>query len=381
MRQGRRWLRQGVQRGPSHLHGRRIWRAQRRGAGAWGSNVHTSGQPPVGDKVVARIKVSSGNQWHAGGASILGDILAVSTENTRAYMDKQGELLFYSVPHFRREQNMDFYFQRTYRGPLQAVLLDWAGTTMDYGCFAPAVAFVAVFKKYGVPISIEEARVPMGAHKRVHIQQISQMEGVARRWEELHGNKPTEQDVDKMFADFIPMQLEVLADYADLIPGTLETVAALRKQGLKIGSTTGYTGEMMDLLQKEAADRGYAPDVSCCATQVPAGRPEPWMCIQNAMDLQVYPMEAMVKVGDTLPDIWEGLNGNMWTIGLAKTGNEMGLTEAQIDALAPDVRQRKLQLAYDRMAMAGAHYVVDSIADILPCIEQINARLARGERP
>jgi len=276
---------------------------------------------------------------------------------------------------------MDFYWQRTYRGKLKAVLLDWAGTTMDYGCFAPAVVFVAVYEKYGVPITIEEARVPMGAHKRDHIRQISQMEGVAQRWEERHGSKPTEEDVGQMFTDFIPMQLEVLADYADLIPGTLEMVAELRRQGMKIGSTTGYTGEMMGLLQKEAADRGYVPDATCCATQVPAGRPAPWMCIQNAMDLQVFPMEAIVKVGDTLPDIWEGLNGNMWTIGLAKTGNEMGLTEAQIQALDPDVRQRKLDQAYNRMAMAGAHYVVDAISDIMPCIEDINARLARGERP
>lgn len=276
---------------------------------------------------------------------------------------------------------MDFYWQRTYRGPLKAVLLDWAGTTMDYGCFAPAVVFVAVYEKYGVPITIKEARVPMGAHKRDHIRQISQMEGVAQRWEERHGRKPTEEDVEQMFTDFIPMQLEVLADYADLIPGTLEMVAELRRQGMKIGSTTGYTGEMMGLLQKEAADRGYTPDATCCATQVPAGRPAPWMCIQNAMDLQVFPMEAIVKVGDTLPDIWEGLNGNMWTIGLAKTGNEMGLTEEQIQALDPEVRQRKLEQAYNRMAMAGAHYVVDAISDIMPCIEDINARLARGERP
>ncbi len=276
---------------------------------------------------------------------------------------------------------MEFYFQRTYRGPLKAALLDWAGTTLDYGCFAPAVVFMEVYKKYGVPISIEEARVPMGAHKRDHIRQISQMENVSQRWEEAHGSKPTEEDVEKMFVDFIPMQLAVLADYTELIPGTLEAVDELRRRGMKIGSTTGYTGEMMGLLQEEAAARGYAPDATCCATQVPAGRPAPWMCIQNAMDLQVYPMEALVKIGDTLPDIWEGLNGNMWTIGLAKTGNEMGLTEAQIDALDPDLCKRKLERAYDRMAMAGAHYVVDGIADIMPCIDDINARLARGERP
>ena len=87
-------------------------------------------------------------------------------------------------------------------------------------------------------------------------------------------------------------------------------VADFRKRGLKIGSTTGYTGEMMKLLLGEAKKRGYEPDSSVCATDVPAGRPEPWMCLQNAMNLQTYPMEAFVKIGDTLPDISEGLNAH-----------------------------------------------------------------------
>ncbi|MBF0107003.1 MAG: phosphonoacetaldehyde hydrolase [Deltaproteobacteria bacterium] len=276
---------------------------------------------------------------------------------------------------------MTFNYQRQYRGPLKAILLDWAGTTMDYGCFAPAVVFVEVYKRKGVPITIEQARIPMGAHKRVHIQQIAQLEDVANRWKQVHGRAVSEQDIDDMFKEFIPLQLQCLADYADLIPGTLEAVAAFRKMGLKIGSTTGYTGDMMALLANEAKKRGYVPDSTVCATQVPAGRPEPWMCVQNAMNLKIFPMEALVKVGDTLPDIDEGLNCGMWTIGLAKTGNEMGLTLAQIEALEPDVRQRKLARAYTRMYQTGAHYVVDSIADCLPVLHDINNRLARGERP
>ena len=184
-----------------------------------------------------------------------------------------------------------------------------------------------------------------------------------------------------MFKEFIPLQLECLAQYADLIPGTLEAVADFRRRGLKIGSTTGYTQEMMDLLQAEARRRGYEPDATVCATQVPAGRPHPYMCLQNAILLQTYPMEAMVKVGDTLPDIEEGLNAGMWTVGLAKTGNEMGLTEQQIEALDPEVREAKLARAYKRMQQTGAHYVVDSIADVPPLLNEINARLARGERP
>lgn len=276
---------------------------------------------------------------------------------------------------------MDFVFQRSYRGPLQAVLLDWAGTTMDYGCFAPAVVFMEVYKRKGVEISIQEARAPMGAHKKVHIRTIAENESVAQRWEEVHGRKPNECDVEEMFREFIPLQLACLADYAELIPGTLETVAECRRRGLKIGSTTGYTEEMMQVLMAEAKRRGYAPDATVCATQVPAGRPHPFMCLQNAILLQTYPMEAMVKIGDTLPDIDEGLNAGMWTIGLAKTGNELGLTEEQIASLPPDILQAKLARAYQRMQHSGAHYVVDGVADVMPVLDDINARLRRGERP
>lgn len=274
-----------------------------------------------------------------------------------------------------------FTYERRYRGPLKAALLDWAGTTMDYGCYAPAVVFVEVYARQGVEITIEQAREPMGAHKLVHIRQISQIPAVARRWQEVHGKPCGEEDVQAMFEAFVPLQLGNLADYADLIPGTIETVAEMRRRGMKIGSTTGYTGEMMELLQAEAAKRGYEPDSTVCATDVPAARPEPWMCLQNAMNLGVYPLEACVKIGDTLPDIAEGINAGMWTIGLAKTGNEMGLNEQEVAALDADELERRLARAYQRMYQSGAHYVVDGIADVPPLFDVINERLARGERP
>jgi phosphonoacetaldehyde hydrolase len=276
---------------------------------------------------------------------------------------------------------MNFLFQRSYRGPLQAVLLDWAGTTLDYGCYAPAVAFIEAFKRKGVPITVEEARAPMGAHKKVHIRKISQLETVRQRWQATHGRLPSEEDVEAMFQEFIPLQLDCLADYAELIPGTLEAVADFRRRGLRIGSTTGYTGEMMKILFSEAKARGYSPDSTVCATEVPAGRPEPWMCVQNAMILRVYPFEACVKVDDTLPGIEEGLNAGMWTIGLAKTGNELGLNADEIAKLDGEVLQTKLDRAYLRMQQAGAHYVVDGIWDVPAVLDDINARLARGDRP
>lgn len=276
---------------------------------------------------------------------------------------------------------MEFHFQRSYRGRLKAILLDWAGTTMDYGCYAPAVVFVQVYERKGVPISMNEARAPMGAHKKVHIRKISQQDAVRERWQQAHGRAPNEDDVEAMFKDFVPLQMNVLADYADLIPGTLDAVNEFRARGLKIGSTTGYTREMMDLLQNEAARRGYIPDSTVCAADVPEGRPAPYMCLQNMLNLQVYPPEAIVKVDDTLPGIEEGLNAGMWTIGLAKTGNEIGLNAQEIGQLQPDELDAKLQRGYTRMAQCGAHYVVDGIWDVPGVLEDIDARLQSGARP
>ena len=276
---------------------------------------------------------------------------------------------------------MEFVYRRCYRGPVQLVVLDWAGTTLDYGCYAPAVVFIEVYARRGVKISMEQARRPMGLHKRDHIRAISQMGEVAAAWEQINGRAPTEQDIDDMFADFQPLQLACLADYADLVPGTLETVASLRERGILIGSTTGYFTEAMELLKKEAARRGYVPDSSVCATQVPAGRPQPWMVLQNMMNTGVYPPEAVVKVDDTKPGIAEGLNAGAWTIGLARTGNEVGLNLGEINALDAETLGRMLERAREELARSGAHYVVDGISEILPVIDEINMRLARGDRP
>lgn len=276
---------------------------------------------------------------------------------------------------------MTFRYQRSYRGRIQAVLLDWAGTTMDFGCMAPAVVFVEVFKRRDVPITMEEARAPMGAHKRVHIQKITQLDSVRKRWREKYGRLPDDGDVDAMFKDFVPLQLKCLSDYSELIPGTLDVIKALRKRGCRIGSTTGYTTEMMKINLKDAAKQGYEPDSTVCASDVPAGRPYPYMCLQNVINLGVSPVEACVKVDDTRPGIEEGLNAGMWTIGLAISGNEIGLPLKDWKKVPRAEQQRMREAAYTRMYQSGAHYVVDDITGILPCLDDIEARLARGERP
>ena len=276
---------------------------------------------------------------------------------------------------------MNFNYRRSYSGPIEAVLLDWAGTIMDFGCMAPALVFVEVFKRKQVPITTEEARAPMGAHKRVHIQRITELDSVRQRWQEVHGRLPNDDDVNAMFAEFVPLQLACLSTYSALIPGTLEVVADLRSRGIKIGSTTGYLAEMMQINQADAKRQGYEPDATVCAGDVPAGRPYPYMCLQNVIKLGVSTVQACVKIDDTTPGVEEGLNAGMWTIGLAVSGNEVGMTLDEWRDLPPAGQQAKRERACTRLQQCGAHYVVDTIADIMPCIEDIQARIRRGETP
>jgi phosphonoacetaldehyde hydrolase len=281
----------------------------------------------------------------------------------------------------QRSKRMTFTYRRTYRGPIEAVILDWAGTTMDFGCMAPAVVFVEVFKRQGVPITMEEARAPMGAHKRVHIQRITELDSVRRRWQEKHGRAPTDDDVGAMFKDFVPLQLECLSKYSKLIPGTLDVVRQLRARNIKIGSTTGYLTEMMAINLADGSKQGYEPDSTVCASDVPAGRPYPYMCLQNAINLKVTTVEACVKVDDTVPGVEEGLAAGMWSIGLAVSGNEVGLPLEQWQALPKQQQELRRAGADRRLRQAGAHYVIDTIADLMPCIDDIQQRLQRGERP
>lgn len=268
-----------------------------------------------------------------------------------------------------------------YTGPLRAVILDWAGTIVDYGSCAPAGVFVEVFRKHGVEITLTEARGPMGSEKRVHIAALLAEPDIALRWQHKHLRPSTESDIDAIYADFIPMQLKSLPHYADLIPGTIEAVADFRRRGLKIGTTTGYNCQMLDLLLTEARQRGLQPDASVAADEVPEARPSPWMALTAAMRLNAYPVEACVKVGDTVPDILEGLNAGMWTVAVAKTGNELGMTERDVAALRDTELEPLLDAAYDRLYAAGAHFVVDSIADVPPALDEIEERLTASERP
>jgi phosphonoacetaldehyde hydrolase len=265
--------------------------------------------------------------------------------------------------------------------PLKAVVLDWAGTVVDHGCIGPVAVFVEVFKRHGVAVTVEQARKPMGLMKKDHVRAMCQDPGVAAAWRAAHGQDPGEPDVDAMYLLTEPLMLECIARHAEPIVGALDAVAEFRAMGLKIGSTTGYTQPMMEIMTREAAARGYSPDSMICSSDVPAGRPTPYMIYQTALTLGLFPLWDMVKIGDTESDIAEGVNAGCWTIGLTRRGNEMGLTEAELAALPPDEEDARLAAIESRFLAAGAHCTAPDLAACPAIVAGFAARVAAGERP
>jgi phosphonoacetaldehyde hydrolase len=269
----------------------------------------------------------------------------------------------------------------TARDRLSAVVFDWAGTILDYGSCAPMGAFVRLFEQFGITISIAQARGPMGLAKWDHIQALTRLPDVAAQWETKYGHLPTEADVDRLYEVFTPLNAAVVPDFAAFIPGALEAVAAVRARGLKVGSTTGYNRPIMEVVTAIAAKGGYVPDNLVCAGDQATGRPTPLMMWRCFADLGICWPATVVKVDDTEVGIEEGVNAGSWAVGVAVSGNAMGLPLAEWQALAPAEQASRRAEATAKLRAAGAHYVVDSVADLPPVLDAIAERLARGELP
>jgi len=267
------------------------------------------------------------------------------------------------------------------KSPIPAVFLDWAGTVVDHGSVAPVKALEDIFAEAGVPVARPLVRRYMGLAKKDHIRKILEEPEVAALWLSAHGVQPGESDVVRLYARFEPQMMELLAGYAQVISGAAETAEALRARGIKIAGTTGYTRAMLDRLEQLAAAQGYRTDKSLAPEDVGAGRPYPWMCFKLAIDLRIYPLSACVKIGDTASDIDEGRNAGMWTIGLTRSGNSVGLTEKEWFALDSAEKATLIAAAEGELKAAGAHYTAESVAHVLPVIDEIESRAAAGELP
>ncbi|MGR5251722.1 phosphonoacetaldehyde hydrolase [Vibrio astriarenae] len=266
---------------------------------------------------------------------------------------------------------------------IQAVIFDWAGTIVDFGSFAPTSIFVEAFKRgFDFEISLEEARVPMGLGKWDHIKAVGKLNSVDTRWNELFGRSMNDEDVDRIYEMFMPLQKAKVSDHAEPILNAIEVVNDLKDRGIKIGSCSGYPREVMDVLIPVAADYGYKPDYVVATDDLPqGGRPAPFMALKNVIELGVTNVAACIKVDDAVPGIEEGHNAGMWTVGLLLSGNEAGLTFEEYQAADEATLTAAREKARSVMQKSTPHYLIDTIADLPQVIEDIERRMLAGERP
>lgn len=257
---------------------------------------------------------------------------------------------------------------------IEGVIFDWAGTTVDYGCFAPVRAFMEVFKEYGIEVTMEETRKPMGMLKWDHIKTMLSMPRINGAWEGVHGRAWTDKDVDEMHDKFSGKLMGILHEYAEVKPYVLEAVAGLRARGIKVGSTTGYTDAMMGIVVPKAKENGYDPDFWISPNSVGnMGRPCPYMVFENMKALKLSDVHAVIKAGDTISDIKEGVHAGVISVGILEGSSEMGLTEEEYNALSDSQKAELLDKLERDYKAAGADYVIKNMSELCPLIDRIQA--------
>ncbi|MFY0744679.1 phosphonoacetaldehyde hydrolase [Solibacillus silvestris] len=259
---------------------------------------------------------------------------------------------------------------------IEGVIFDWAGTTVDFGCFAPVNVFLEIFTNSGVEVTLEEAREPMGMLKIDHIRAMLKMPRIHAKWQEVHGSPFNEEDVNRLYEQFKKQLMISLAKYTTPIQGVIETVEWLRANNIKIGSTTGYTREMMAVVVPEAEKKGYSPDHLVTPTDLANfGRPYPYMIFENMRQLQLSNVKQVVKVGDTASDIKEALHAGVWAVGIIIGSSEMGVSEEEFQQLTTEQQQRLIEKTRIKFESYGAHYTIETMQQLPQIFDEIQANI------
>lgn len=255
---------------------------------------------------------------------------------------------------------------------IEAVIFDWAGTTVDFGSFAPVQAFIEAFKEFGVEPTITEVRKPMGILKWNHIEEMMKMPRISAEWQKVHGTAYTREDVDNVYAASETSIMGILDDFSNPKPYVLDAVKGLRKRGIKIGSTTGYTDEMMRIVVPKAKANGYEPDFWCSPNSVNnMGRPYPYMIFKNFEALKLSDVSNVIKVGDTIADIKEGKNAGVISVGVVEGSSIMALSEEEFNALSDDQKTIEYNCVREIYQLNGADYVINNMSELIPLLENI----------
>lgn len=256
---------------------------------------------------------------------------------------------------------------------IRGVIFDWAGTTVDDGCLAPVAAFQTAFQQAGIQLTETEIRKPMGLLKIDHIKTLLALPRVQKQWQDRYGTVPTELAAPKIYQDFEEALFATLSAYTAPKEGLLKTVHWLRKHHIKIGSTTGYTREMMAVVAAGAHEAGYQPDFLVTPDDVAGvGRPAPDMIFQNLALMGITEGARVIKVGDTSSDIKEGKNAGVISVGVIEGSSASQVTTPAFRALPLEQREALREEVAQTYYADGADYVIDRLADLPFLVKALN---------
>ncbi|MGL4551067.1 MAG: phosphonoacetaldehyde hydrolase [Gemmataceae bacterium] len=264
---------------------------------------------------------------------------------------------------------------------LGLVILDWAGTVIDHGAQAPTAAVQKAFAARGVAVTPAEVQAVLELTPRALADALLAEPNLRWRWKHRLGKDPSEADAQRITDDVFLRLMETIPEHDALIAGVPECVEELRRRGYQVGGTTWAFREAAEAWGAAAFRQGYCPEASICGDDVPAGRPAPWMIYRLMEWLNVYPPAGVVKVSGSRVGVAEGRNAGCWSVAVLQPSAEVGLSAEGLNGLAEEDRALRLQDAGAALTRAGAHVAVQTVADVPAALEELTARLDRGERP
>lgn len=257
---------------------------------------------------------------------------------------------------------------------IKLVVFDWAGTLIDHGAVAPVQAIQTAFAGAGLHVSKPQVRSLIGLRKRELIQNLLHIPAVKRSLEAPRTCSTHSADIEALYAAYVPAQLAAIREHGDLIDGALASFASLRERGIAIATTTGYFRAAADLVLERARERGLVPDFAVSSDEVPLGKPAPHMIYACMQALNVQRAREVLVVGDTALDVLTARNAGCLSVGIAGTGNEVGLSCSEWEELTLPARNSALANAHRSLGDAGADFVIDTLSELPLVIRRIQER-------
>lgn len=257
---------------------------------------------------------------------------------------------------------------------IRAVIFDLAGTTIDYGNQAPALAIRKAFKQFGVEVSLKELQCNAEWEPLVQIKRIMTESDVQKRWYIKHPDVSLEEGISQVAKWFNRNILEILPQIAKVKSGLPTLISYFRTQGIRFATTTRYTNEMLAKILPLVSEQGFDPQINITAADFEdSADVGPEMVRQAMTKLRIRNAQSVIKVGDTPRDIYEGKAAGVITIGMIEGSSLIGLSQSEFSVLPFAHRNSLKNRVAAELEKAGADYVVENTKDLMRLIKELDA--------